>query len=56
MVLLELLLNLTCGVISGLITYHMINYQAYVQADNPLESLLGYIAVTAMTSLTASVR
>ena len=53
---LELLLNAGNGCVYALISYYMLNYQAYVQAPNPALSAFGFIGLVTLTNVVANVR
>lgn len=53
---LELLLNAGNGSVYALISYYMLNYQAYVQAPNPALSAFGFIGLVTLTNVVANVR
>ncbi len=53
---LELLLNAGNGFTYGLISYYMLNYQAFVQAPDPALSAVGFIGLITLTNVVANVR
>lgn len=53
---LELLLNAANGCIYALITYYMLDYQAYVQAPNAALSAFGFIGLVTLTNVVSNVR
>ena len=55
-VTLETFFNTLYGAIFGLIAYVMINYQAFVKADDPIMSALGFIGIVVVMTLVANVR
>jgi len=54
-VTLEVILNSLCGFLSGTITYYAVNLQAFVHAENPLASAMGYVGIVVILNLVVNV-
>lgn len=52
---LELLLNAGNGFVYALISYYMLDYQAYVQAPDPTLSAFGFVGLVTLTNVISNV-